>query len=234
MKKIYIVSLGPGDPELIVLKGILALARSEVIIIPTQKKEDTDSRTKRIITALQEKARGLLNEDSAIKLREQNVYDIYSPMQYDPEVWFNQLKEINNLYSKYDVISYVTLGDVAIYSTAYYLIHLMQEKYPDMYDALEVIPGISSYSDASAKIKQPLCLGKSDLKISHWQDNSTKITQVYMRPKSGDSMEHLKEHGSMYYFENLGFENEKIKTGKPDTQPPYMSLLIDFANKIEY
>lgn len=227
-KKLNLVSLGPGDPELLTIKALKTLLESDIIIVPTQGKKDQCSRSYRIIKKAEKHFNILIGKDeNESSLPE--IYHILSPMKYDPEIWQKQVKEIHQLFELNSNISYVTIGDVGVYSTAYYLLDIIKEKHEEIYNNTTIIPGIPSYSDASAKIKKPLCLGKSKLEICHWEDNSKDVTKVYMRPKSGDSLNHFSEKGDMFYFENLGYDNEIIQSGKPEEQPVYMSLLIDFA-----
>lgn len=227
-KKFHIVSLGPGDPELLTIKALKCLLESDIIIIPTQGKQDKCSRSFQIIKKAEEQFNEIIGkskDESSLP----EFYHILSPMRYDESIWQRQVQEIHQLFELNNTLSYVTIGDVGVYSTAYYLLEIIKEKHPIIYDNTHVVPGITSYSDASAKVKKPLCLGPSKLEICHWEDNPKTTTKVYMRPKSGDTLNHLQENGDMHFFEYLGYENEKISKGLPEEKPSYLSLLIDFA-----
>ncbi len=50
MKKLYIVSIGPGDPELLTLKAYKTIQKSDAVCIPTKSENSFDkSRTYEII-----------------------------------------------------------------------------------------------------------------------------------------------------------------------------------------
>ena len=218
MKKLYLISLGPGDPELITLKALKAFQKSEAICIPTKSKEKSFEKS----TAYKI-VKEILKEFDLQK----TLYPIYVPMKFNPKDWEREAKEILECFEKHDTVSFVTLGDAAIYSTVYYILDFIKEKNPSIYENSEVIPGITSFSLASAKIKKPLCLGDSSLEIAPFYGTSQK-TKVYMRGERGACTSHIKENGKIYTFERLTSKDEKIYPKKVDSIKHYMTLLIDF------
>ena len=214
-------SLGAGEFELITIKALNALKNSDIICVPTKTE---DSFEKSLTYPIVKEALKYLNI-------EKKIIPIYSPMKFKPQDWQNQVDIIINAFSKIDTISFVTLGDAGIYSTVYYLIDILKKDYKDIYENLEVIAGVTSFSNASAKIKKPLCLGNSKLEIIPLIDKELKSTKIYMRPKRGSDLSEINEVGEIYTFENLNFKEEQITKGKIKQVKKYMTLIIDFLVK---
>ncbi len=221
MKKLYMASLGAGEFELITLKALNALKNSDIICVPTKTE---DSFKKSLTYPIVKEALKYLNI-------EKKIIPVYSPMKFEPQDWQNQVDIIIDSFKDVDTISFVTLGDAGVYSTVYYLIDILKKDYKDIYENLEVIAGVTSFSNASAKIKKPLCLGDSKLEIIPLIDKELKSTKVYMRPKRGSDLSEINEVGEIYTFENLNFKEEQIIKGKVKQVQKYMTLIIDFLVK---
>jgi precorrin-2/cobalt-factor-2 C20-methyltransferase len=219
MKKLYMVSLGPGDYELVTIKALKALQNSDVICIPTKSKDNSfdKSITYNIVQAL-------FDEFGFSK----PLVAVYTPMKFLEKDWLNQVDTIMTQFSSYDKVSFVTLGDSAVYSTVYYLLDYIKEQNIDIYTDSEIIAGVTSFSSASAKIKRPLVLGDSKLTITPLVENELKETTIYMRPKRGMDTSPIPSNGDTYTFENLHLKDEKISNSKIDEVSKYMTLFIDF------
>jgi len=215
------VSLGAGDSELVTLKALKVLKNSDVICVPTKSKNSFDkSITFRIIQSL--------FEEFNFKIK---LIPIYTPMKFKNEDWQHQVDILLNATKNYDKVSFVTLGDAGIYSTVYYLLDIIKLKNPQIYKNCEVLAGVTSFSEASAKIKKPLCVGDSSLSIIPLIDRELKNTTIYMRPVRGFDSKNIKECGDIYTFENLNFQGENIIKGKKKIVEKYMTLFIDFFRK---
>ena len=218
-KKLFMVSLGPGDIELITIKALRALKSCNAILVPTKSSDNSFDRslTYKMIQKLQ-------NEFGFQK----ELIPVYTPMRFQKDDWQKQVDIITNSINKYDKVCFVTLGDSAIYSTVYYLLDIIEQQHNNLYQNSEVIPGITSFSNASAIVKKPLCIGDSGLKIVPLLDKDVKDTTIYMRPKIGMDTSTIKEDGQIYTFENLGLKDSKIYPNKITKTTKYMTLFIDF------
>lgn len=212
------VSLGPGDFELVTLKALRVLKESDVVLIPSKSEESFDkSMTYKIVKRLMSE----YGFDKEIVL-------VYAPMKFKKEDWQKQVEIIEQNCKKYTKVSFVTLGDSAIYSSVYYLLDLLKEKNASLWENSEVVAGVTSFSQASAKVKKPLCVGDSALEIVPLLDYEVPKTKIYMRPKIGMDTSLIEEEGSFYTFENLNFKDEHIMKGKKSRVERYMTLFIDF------
>ena len=216
------VSLGPGDVELITIKALKALQQCDAICIPTKSKDHsfTKSLTHKIVTQL-------MQEHHFTK----PLIAVYTPMHFRTEDWQYQVDVLYEGFASHNHLSFVTLGDSAVYSTVYYLLDIIKVQSPPLYNNTEVIAGITSFSQASAKVKKPLCVGDSRFEIVPLLGKDVPTTTVYMRPKIGLDTQTLLEYGSMYSFENMNYEGESISSHKIPKVKKYMTLFIDFFQK---
>ena len=218
-KQLYMVSLGPGDIELITIKALKALQNSDAICIPTKSKDSsfTKSLTYKIVKSL---------------MKEHNfsnpIIPVYTPMHFKKEDWQYQVDVIYSGFEQNSSLSFVTLGDSAVYSTVYYLLDIIKVQNPKLYCNTEVIAGVTSFSQASARVKKPLCVGDSRFEIVPLLDKKVPTTTIYMRPKIGMDTDNILEKGDIYTFENINYQGEDITPYKKSKVEKYMTLFIDF------
>lgn len=219
-RKLYMVSLGPGDYELITIKALRALKNSDAICVPTKSEDHSFKRsmTYKIVKTL-------MDEFDFNK----PIIPMYTPMNFKVEDWQKQVDKLYESFESYESLSFVTLGDSAVYSTVYYLLDLIKEQNHGLYESSEVIPGVTSFSHASAKVKKPLCVGDGTFKITPLHKDNVPETTVYMRPKIGMSTQDIHAKGELYTFENLNFKGETIQNFKKEKVDKYMTLFIDFV-----
>ena len=204
----YIVSLGPGNPELITIQALKTLESSDVIFVPVRssKLEWKGSVAYQILKNIHNTNddwfKTQLDSFNFIKKWEEKFVPIYTPMSYDPESWKDQVEQIVNACNVNTKVSFVTLGDAALFSSAYYLLDIIAQNHPLVYDNTKIVSGISSLSYASALVKKPLCLGNSKLEIVPVHGEELQSTKVYMRLHKGDDLSDL-QGNDLYYFENF-------------------------------
>lgn len=232
--KFYIISIGPGNPELITIQALKTLQACDTIFVQTRSKELTweGSVAHKILTNIQQTYSEWFNSPTNtldfIKEWDKKLYPLYSPMNYCSESWTEQVKLIIDTVKSGKKAGFVTLGDAGIYSSAYYLLEIIKEKNPKILENVEIIAGISSISYASSLVKKPLCLGDAKLEVIPVHEENLNTTTVYMRPHKGDNLKN-KINGNFYHFQNLGLENQAFGEGIPDTIDKYLTILIDFA-----
>ncbi|SFV53923.1 Cobalt-precorrin-2 C20-methyltransferase [hydrothermal vent metagenome] len=213
------VSLGPGDIDLITVQALKALKASDAICIPTKSEDHSfeKSMTHKIVTAL------MREHDFSCP-----IIPVYTPMHFKKEDWQYQVDVLYKGFETHKNLSFVTLGDASVYSTVYYLLDIIEVQQPKLYCNTEVIAGVTSFSQASAKVKKPLCVGDSRFEIVPLLNKEVPTTTVYMRPKIGMSTDTIKERGLLYTFENMNYKAEHIAPYKKSHVEKYMTLFIDF------
>ncbi|WP_417910153.1 precorrin-2 C(20)-methyltransferase [Candidatus Electronema sp. PJ] len=153
MGRLYIVGIGPGDPELMTCKAVRILEQARVWAVPKAKEEGMSS-------ALQI-ARAMVATDG------KTVLELCFPMkkirlgqQPAPDVaqgWQEAAQAVLAHLEQGQDVAFPTLGDPAIYSTAFYLLHTLRELQPSL--PVTVVPGITAMSACAAQVISPLGLG---------------------------------------------------------------------------
>jgi len=137
MRKIYGIGVGPGDKELITLKGYNIIRSCDYVFLPSSK---GDSLAGKIVSDY---------------IFDKKVVEIEFPMGEDnSERYRNAAIKINELLGADEVGVFLTLGDPMTYSTYLYL--LFELKKTDL--NVETIPGITSFNAAASRLSMPLTL----------------------------------------------------------------------------
>ena len=221
-QKLYMVSLGPGDVELLTLKALNAFRECDVICVPT--KSEDKSFTKSITHTIVSEALKILGV-------EKKILPVYSPMRFNPQDWEDEADVVIEACRTHKKVCFVTLGDAGIYSSIYYLLDIIKVKQRSLYDTCEVIAGVTSFSAASAEVKKALCLGDEELTIKPINPRGeVKTTEILMRPKIGMDTKSLGE-GDFYTFENMYLKDAKITPSRIEKVKRYMTLFINFAKR---
>ena len=162
--RLYGVGVGPGDPELITLKAQRILSQVQVIFVP-QKDAEHESCARSIIG-------GLLENSN------QRIIDLVFPMQRGTLelYWESAAEEIWQHLARGEDCAFVTEGDPLLYGTFAYILSIFQERHPEV--TIEVIPGISSISAASAKALLSLASGSERVAIipATYEDEALRET----------------------------------------------------------
>ena len=144
--KLYGISLGPGDPDLITVKGLQILKLVDRIYYPGSLYKDGTkaSYSKSILEHYKldaEKCIGFYLEMSLARTQAKEIYnDVFADIQNDIKQGLS--------------VAVVAEGDISTYSSFSYLL----EKAQDTGMEVDLVPGITSYALGAALHKEPLCL----------------------------------------------------------------------------
>jgi precorrin-2/cobalt-factor-2 C20-methyltransferase len=144
---LYGIGVGPGDPELLTVKAVRVLKEANVIAVPDRDGEGTAYEIVKPYVAGKE------------------ILPCATPMVRDRaklDAAYDAIAEkLQVLLEEGKSVAFVTLGDVAVYST-YMYIHDRVVK--NGYDAA-IVPGVPSFCAAAARLGISLCEGKERLMI---------------------------------------------------------------------
>lgn len=155
--KLYVIGVGPGDPELLTLKAARILREVNVICVPKGREEGSSL--------------ALSIVKKALDVREKDIIEAHFPMkkttaaEHGNELqskWQNTVETVLNRLNQGQDMAFITLGDPSIYSTFFYLYDRLIELSPDL--SIEIIPGVSSINASAAKAH--ISLGLADDKIA--------------------------------------------------------------------
>jgi len=156
MKKkalIYGVSLGPGDPDLITVKGLNILKKADKIYYPgslfgSGKKSSYSLSILEHYGLDTQKLCGFYLEMNLNRVQANSIY----------ETTFQRIKKDYELGL---MVAIVSEGDINTFSSFSYLLEKIQAQNLEV----NLVPGITSYTLAAAENKSPLCLQNEKLII---------------------------------------------------------------------
>lgn len=220
--KLYGVGVGPGDPELMTLKAVRIIEKSDVIAVPGENVEES--------VAYRIAAGGCHNLETKERIA------IPMPMTKDHK----KLKESHDkgaaiLRAYLDTgkqIAFLTLGDPTVYSTYLYLHRrLRREGYP-----VEIVSGITSFCAAAAKLDIGLVEKSESLHVlpaSYPIEEALEFSGTKVLMKAGKKIGKVKEvlqsrQTEAVMVENCGMAGEKIyrSTDEIPEDGSYYSLII--------
>lgn len=150
--KLYGVGAGPGDPELMTLKGLRLLKAAPVVAFPAGVAGQP----------------GVAQQIVAAWLQPDQVQlPLQFPYVQDDAVlqaaWRLAAQQVWEYLAGGQDVVFVSEGDVSFYSTFTYLAQTLQEIQPQV--AIETIPGISSPMAAAAMLGLPLTVRSQRLTV---------------------------------------------------------------------
>ncbi len=223
------MSAGPGDPELITVKGLRRLQRSPIVAFPAGLRGEPGV-AQRII------APWLQPHHQTLPLDFPYTQDDVTLMA----AWAQAAAQVlPHLQAGRDVC-FVSEGDVSLYSTFSYLAHFVRAANPDI--PIEAIPGACSPLTAAAVQGQPLTLQHQKLavlpvlyapeeleRVLDWADVVVlmKISSVYKKVWPILKNRHLLENS--YVVERATWPEQRVHVNlgdRPDLPLPYFSILV--------
>lgn len=201
--KLYGVGVGPGDKELITLKAVRIIKECDAVAVPLMK---NGSRTAYDIAAEFTKGKRIIELNMPMSKK-------FGELDKNYEASADVIEaELKNGIS----VAFLTLGDPTVYSTYMRIDRIIRSR---GYET-EIIPGITSFCAAAARLSMPLCERDEALVVlpaSYDIDKGMELkgTKVLMKSSRaiGAVMEKLREKellDNSVVVENCGMENEKI------------------------
>ncbi|MEU5667395.1 precorrin-2 C(20)-methyltransferase [Streptomyces longwoodensis] len=228
------IGVGPGDPELVTVKGVNALRAADVVVVPVM---DTGERGRAEATVLHyvpaEKVLRVvfaLNERTDRARRE--------------AAWDEAGRRVAELLGRHGTVAFATIGDPNVYSTFTYLAHTVGELVPGV--AVETVPGITAMQDLAARSGAVLTEGTEPLTLVPVTAGSAVLKDALAGPgtvvaykfgrHAAEVAEVLRETGRLddaVWGASLGLPGESIRPAAGmDAEPlPYLSTLIAPARR---
>ncbi len=214
---LYLVGVGPGDPELLTLKGARVLEKCAVWFAPKANAGGGSSALGIAEKALGKPAPTVITHHFPMK-------QVFRKSRPEPELqraWQEAAWLIAGYLSKGQDVAFPTLGDPAVYSTAFYVHEALHQH---NFDAkIKIIPGVSAIGASSAAIGLPLCLGDEHLAVIPATFTDEKIAGILascdaaalmkvhrVLPKIISLLDKLDLTEKAVLVERAGFEDQKI------------------------
>ncbi|MEU5364356.1 precorrin-2 C(20)-methyltransferase [Streptomyces sp. NPDC005925] len=228
------VGVGPGDPELVTVKGVNALRAAEVVVVPVL---DTGERGRAEATVLHyvpgEKVVRVvfaLNERTDRARRE--------------AAWDAAGARVAGLLRAHGSVAFATIGDPNVYSTFTYLAQTVGELVPGT--VVGTVPGITAMQDLASRSGAVLTEGTEPLTLVPVTAGAAVLRDALSGPgtvvaykfgrQAGEVAEALRETGRIddaVWGSALGLPEESVRPAADlDGAPlPYLSTLIAPARR---
>jgi precorrin-2/cobalt-factor-2 C20-methyltransferase len=224
---LYGIGLGPGDPELITVKGLRLLRSAEVVFLPTRR-ADAPSYA------------GVIAAEYLDPARQEIVPLVYPAVRGERAVarWNANADEIAARLRGGRGGAFLTEGDPLLYSTFVHALLPLRQRHPSV--AVHVVPGIWSGGAAAARLAEPLVDGEERLAVvpaTYALAELTAIlrtfdTVVVLKP--GADLAALRSAvasagASAAWVERVGRPEERVVrdlAALPDACADYFALLI--------
>ena len=139
------------------------------------------------------------------------------------QAWRKSADEVIRHLDRGEDVAFPTLGDATLYSTAFYLLAMIQEQRPDV--PVTVVPGITAMAACAASQSSPLALGDDVLAVvpAAFEDDrlrqilttldSVVLMKVHKRIDALiDILEELELAEHAVLIERSGMEGERVYT----------------------
>lgn len=161
----YGIGVGPGDPELISVKGARILAECRHVFVPKTRAEKES-------TALAI-ARRYVPPDASI-------HELIFPMTTDrselSQQWESSAQNIASVILSGKDACFLTLGDPFLYSTYAYLLRAVRARIPNL--KAITVPGITSFCAAAALTEFSLGEGNETVSVVPTPDNFDRVRET--------------------------------------------------------
>jgi precorrin-2/cobalt-factor-2 C20-methyltransferase len=162
---LYVIGVGPGDPELLTLKAVRILKAVPCLCVPKGREEGSSLALSIVEGVVDLKGKEIIEAFFPMKKTGASERKRASARSADDELegrWnetvLNILKRLNQGID----VAFITIGDPSIYSTFFYLYDRLLSLAPRI--RIEIIPGVSSITAAAARAG--ISLGLADEKIA--------------------------------------------------------------------
>lgn len=201
MGKLYGVSVGPGDPELLTVKAARIIGKCGVIAAPITHGKNCAA---------------LSIAEKACDLSGKEIISLPFTMSRDERVLAESHEAAANLIAPYlesNDAAFVCIGDISVYSTFSYIAEIVRRRGYEV----EIVPGVTSFCAAAAAVGEPLVTGSEPLIVipsgceGFGELCALGGTKVVM--KSGKSASEIGEKlrgCNAYAVENVGYPDQKI------------------------
>ncbi len=222
---LYGVGVGPGDPELMTLKALRIIRESDVLLLPSPKKEEC--RAYRIAC------------EACKEVSEKPVKCFSFPMTGKTE---ERDRELDSIYEQISAVlgegltgAFLTIGDPSVYSTFCY----MADRARLHGDEVRMVSGIPSFIAAAARLCLPLSKAGEEIHIIPSETDYAGAlemsgTRIFMKSKKkGRELKELLSSAprgniDVFCVENCGMEGERIYRGTAELpeDDAYMRVTI--------
>ena len=145
------VGVGPGDPELLTVKGLRVLREADEVFVPVA---DTGE-----VGRAEATVREYLDDDRVTRL----LFALSDDTEARERNWINAATEVSKHLKVGRTCAFATIGDPNVYSTFTYLARTVREMEPQV--EVQTVPGITAMQDLASRSGTVLLEGDGRLAL---------------------------------------------------------------------
>jgi precorrin-2/cobalt-factor-2 C20-methyltransferase len=221
------VGVGPGDPELLTVKGIRVLLRADTVFVPVGDRGET-GRAEAVVRAYIDPAKV-----------ERLVFALAGDAAEREACWDRAGAAVAEVVASGRVAAFATIGDPGVYSTFGYLVATVRELVGEL--PVEVVPGVTAMQDLAARNGTALVEGRERLALLSLAEGTAPLADALASfdtvvcykggrhlPEIVDLLDASGRLERALYGARLGLPGETIQpAAKLGEEPgPYLSTVI--------
>ena len=221
------IGVGPGDPELLTLKGLRALREADHVFVPVGNTGEV-GRAESVVHAHLDPGR-----------TRRLLFALSDDADARAENWERAAREVSEPLRRGETCAFATIGDPNVYSTFTYLARAVQRYVPEA--RVETVPGITAMQDLSARGGTVLLEGEERLALLPFTAGEDALREALSTfetvvcYKGGSRLREVLEIAAgrgrleeAIYGSRLGMEGEEVVEASEvvGREGPYLSTLI--------
>lgn len=233
---LYGIGIGPGDPELLTLKGARLLKTCPHIFVPKAR------------TAADSLALSITQTHIGPQAQ---IHEVVFPMTPDKDElrrrWDDSARQVAEVLRTGADACFLTLGDAFLYSTYIYLLRALKRQMPEV--KVVTVPGVNAFSAAAALAEFPVGEAKEPVTIIPTSDDFADLRAALRRGgtvvlmKIGKRLREilalLEETGTLeraVLVARAGLDGQHVvadlrKLKEQNTETEYLAVILVHASK---